>query len=159
MDNDETLLRRARLRELITTCFAGRLSDLLAHIKTHSGKDANQGELSALQKDNGGKSFGDKKAKTLTEQIGLPRHWFAMPLGTDLERSKWNEHAALPPPVRLEASDNVRVWSSAPKQPTSRLEAAISTLRGLPPDLQNEAISFIEFTQTKATGSANAAAA
>lgn len=58
----------------------------------------NQGEMSALVKDHGGKSFGDKKAKTLTEQIGLHRRWFDLPLGTSLKREDWGaEHPALSP--------------------------------------------------------------
>lgn len=95
MDDPETLHRRARLRELVTVTFEGRLTDLLAHIKHRTGKDANQGELSALQSDKGLKSFGDKKAKILTEQIGLPRHWFAQPLGSGLRKTEWTASQAL----------------------------------------------------------------
>lgn len=95
MDDAETLHRRLRLRELIHRCFDNRLIDLLAHIQSRTGKAANQGELSALQKDHGPKSFGDKKAKKLTEQIGLHRHWFSMPAGTHLNRNDW-----LTPPRR-----------------------------------------------------------
>lgn len=89
MDDPETLRRRARLRELVKKCFDDKLIGLLTHIKERTGKEANQGELSGLQKDNGERSFGDKKARTLTEQIGLQRQWFAMDLGENLDRSQW----------------------------------------------------------------------
>ena len=88
MDDRETLNRRARLRELITVCFGGFDKGLLTHILMNTGKSANQGELSALKRDNG-KSFGDKKAKRLTEQIGLHRRWFDFPVGTNISREKW----------------------------------------------------------------------
>lgn len=101
MDDAETLHRRMRLRELIQRCFDNRLTDLLTHIQGRTGKAANQGELSALQKDHGPKSFGDKKAKRLTEQIGLHRHWFAMPAGTHLDRGEW----MAPPPTLASSSD------------------------------------------------------
>lgn len=87
MDDAETLHRRARLRELINTCFGGKDVYLLNHIEKRTGKRPNQGEISAIQKDNGSKSFGDKKAKVLTEQIGLDRFWFAKPLGSELSVS------------------------------------------------------------------------
>lgn len=88
MDDSETLHRRARLRELVKVRFGGEQKALLAHILSRTGKAANQGELSLLTRDNSGKSFGDKKARTLTEQIGLDRRWFDMPIGvTDQNRS------------------------------------------------------------------------
>jgi hypothetical protein len=90
MDDRETLRRRARLRELIRECFDGKAANLIRFISEKTRKSPNQGELSAIQIDNGGKPFGDKKAKTLTEQIGLPRRWFDMPLGECLKRDEWS---------------------------------------------------------------------
>ena len=89
MDDSETLLRRARLRELIDVCFDGKDVLLLDFIERKTGKRPNQGELSALQKDNGGKSFGDKKARALAGQIGLDRYWFTMPVGANTSREHW----------------------------------------------------------------------
>lgn len=89
MDDRETANRRARLRELIEVCFNDRLVDLQAHIRLHSGTEANQGELSALRKAGSSKSFGDKKAKTLAAQIGLHRRWFDWPVGTHTARDEW----------------------------------------------------------------------
>lgn len=90
MDDPETLHRRARLRELTTVTFDGQ-SSLLDHIQQRTGKKPNQGEMSYLHKDNSGRSFGDKKARALCEQIGLPRMWFSMPLGTCLGMSDWDK--------------------------------------------------------------------
>jgi phage repressor protein C with HTH and peptisase S24 domain len=89
MDDKETLHRRARLRELVSFCFDNKPANLLRHISDKTGKPANQGELSALMKDDGGKSFGDKKAKTLTLQIGLFRRWFDFPIGSNLQKAQW----------------------------------------------------------------------
>lgn len=89
MDDKETLNRRARLRELIATCFDGKDAALLDHIQKRTGKRPNQGELSGLQKDHGARSFGDKKAKTLTEQIGLHRRWFEFGPGENIEQIHW----------------------------------------------------------------------
>jgi ribosomal protein L29 len=94
LDDDETLLRRARFRELIEHCFENKQALLGEHIQAKTGKKANSGELSTLKQDNGPRSFGDKKARALCEQIGLHRQWFAMPLGTNLRREEW----LLPPP-------------------------------------------------------------
>jgi len=88
MDDAETLNRRARLRELISFCFNNKDEDLRQFIKERTDKLPNQGELSAIQKDHG-KSFGDKKAKVLTEQIGLHRRWFDFTLGTNLDQGSW----------------------------------------------------------------------
>jgi len=85
MDDSETLHRRARLRELVNVHFGGEQKNLLAYILSRTGKAANQGELSLLMKDNSGNSFGDKKARTLTEQIGLDRRWFDMPVRSGLD--------------------------------------------------------------------------
>lgn len=89
MDDRETLNRRARLRELIDQCFDGKLVGLMLHVRGRCGVEPNQGELSALRKDNSSKSFGDKKAKVLTEQIGLHRRWFDWPPGVHLARQEW----------------------------------------------------------------------
>ncbi len=95
MDDRETLNRRARLRELIRECFDGKLANLMDHIKDRTGKTPNQGELSALQRDHSAaKSFGDKKAKTLTEQVGLSRRWFDLPTGSQITRDEWLIDAA-----------------------------------------------------------------
>lgn len=106
MDDKETLHRRARLRELIRECFDGKLVNLLSHIEARTNKAPNQGELSAIQKDNSGKSFGDKKAKTLTTQIGLSRRWFDMPLGSCLSRREWLKDVALPMPTEAEHANS-----------------------------------------------------
>lgn len=89
MDDTETLHRRARLRELVDGAFDGTLARLVDHIHAKTGKLPNQAELSTLRRDNGPRSFGDKKAKTLTEQIGLHRRWFDFPIGTNIERTDW----------------------------------------------------------------------
>ncbi|MDB5813495.1 MAG: hypothetical protein JWN23_612 [Rhodocyclales bacterium] len=86
MDDLETRHRRARLRELIDVGFDQKLVNLLRFIEQRTGTAPNQGELSALKRENSGKSFGDKKARTLTEQIGLDRRWFDEPMGSGLER-------------------------------------------------------------------------
>lgn len=100
MDDRETLNRRARLRELISECFDGKLANLMDHIKDRTGKTPNQGELSALQRDHSAaKSFGDKKAKTLTEQVGLSRRWFDMPAGNQIRRDEWLVDVAPPSKV------------------------------------------------------------
>ena len=125
MDDPETLHRRARLRELIERCFSARLIDLIAHIEAKTGKRPNQGELSALQKDHGPKSFGDKKAKTLAEQIGLHRHWFAMPNGSNLQRSEW-----MTPPSTLTSSGDVNELSAL-------IERLTSSGKMHPTELQN----------------------
>lgn len=89
MDDKETLNRRARLRELVASCFDGKDTNLLDHIETRTGKRPNQGEISGLQKDHGPRPFGDKKAKNLTDQVGLQRYWFDLPLGSNLDRDQW----------------------------------------------------------------------
>jgi hypothetical protein len=93
MDDAETLHRRARLRELVKHAFGDTDAALLAHIERRTGKKANQGEISTLQKDHSGRSFGDKKARTLTLQVGLPRDWFSLPLGTALHPDDWKQHS------------------------------------------------------------------
>ncbi|WP_368655426.1 S24 family peptidase [Castellaniella ginsengisoli] len=96
MDDTDTRNRRARLRELIAHCFDGRDAALLDFIEKRTGKRPNQGEISGLQKDDGPRSFGDKKAKTLTEQIGLNRYWFDMRPGARLEQDQWLLPAFVP---------------------------------------------------------------
>lgn len=79
-----------RLAELINAAFDGEQARLIAHIRDRTGKQPNQGEISGLIKlDNPARSFGDKKARTLTEQIGLHRRWFDFPLGSNLTREQW----------------------------------------------------------------------
>lgn len=97
MDDPETLHRRARLRELIERCFNERIVDLLNHIENRTGTRPNQGEMSAIRRDNSGKSFGDKKAKTLVNQIGLNRRWFDMPIGVNVHPDEWrNGYEGIP---------------------------------------------------------------
>lgn len=108
MDDKETLHRRARLRELIRECFADEQKHLLEHIRTRTGKLPNQGEISTLCKNNGPRSFGDKKAKKLTEQIGLNRRWFDMPLGSNLAKDQWQSDL-LPLSYSTEAHDSAQL--------------------------------------------------
>lgn len=94
MDDLETKHRRMRLAELVNSCFAGEQVRLLQHIRARTGKEPNQGEISGLMKlDNPSRSFGDKKAKTLTEQIGLHRRWFDFPLGSNLPVDRWMDES------------------------------------------------------------------
>lgn|SRR5574343_167954 len=81
-DDATTAHRRARLRELVR-CFGGQIG-LIKMISERSNKEPNQGELSALAKDNSGKSFREVKARNLEKLSGLPTGWFDLPLGTDL---------------------------------------------------------------------------
>lgn len=125
MDDAETLHRRARLRELVLHAFGNKDANLLAHIERRTGSKANQGELSALQKDHGSRSFGDKKAKTLTRQIGLDRHWFAMPIGTALDPTEWNQEGDTGSPAIPAALP----WGeAAPKSKKIALEMAIAAI-------------------------------
>lgn len=90
MDDEETRHRRLRLGELVEACFGGEQKALRQHIAARTKKEPNQGEISGLLKlDNSARSFGDKKAKNLTDQIGLHRRWFDMPLGANLRREQW----------------------------------------------------------------------
>lgn len=98
MDDEETRRRRMRLAELINEAFCGEQARLLAHIRERTGKQPNQGEISGLIKlDNSARSFGDKKARTLTEQIGLHRRWFDFPLGSNLTREQWLHDSPVAP--------------------------------------------------------------
>jgi hypothetical protein len=89
MDDPETLNRRARLRELIRECFHDNGAELLRHIQARTGKPHNPGEMSAICRDDGGKPFGDVKARNLSKAIGLHRRWFDMPLGSNLRPEDW----------------------------------------------------------------------
>lgn len=89
MDTPDTLHRRARLRELIECCFGGTDARFIEHLVKQDKGKVNQGEISSLQKDNGPKSFGEKRAIKLAEQAGLNRRWFDMPLGMHLDRADW----------------------------------------------------------------------
>lgn len=95
MDDKHTLNRRARLRELIREQFDGEQKKLLDHITKTTGKKANQGEISGLANDNSGRSFGEKKGRTLAEQIGLPCDWFEWPAGATLPLEGWAHVAPL----------------------------------------------------------------
>lgn len=147
MDDAETLHRRARLRELVAVPFKGSLKDLRAHIKKRAGVDANQGELSALQSDKGHKAFGDKKAKTLTEQIGLPRQWFAMPLGQMLQIDQWEtptSGATDTPALDTPSTYNIQALKPA-IQPTLAqcIEVLALHLNNIPPQHKEAAKSML----------------
>lgn len=80
MEEDEIAKhRRARLRELVREYFNGSTAELIRAIEARTGTRPNQGEMSALQRENSGKSFGEKKARNLEDQIGLARGWFDAP--------------------------------------------------------------------------------
>ncbi|WP_297360407.1 LexA family transcriptional regulator [Thauera sp.] len=112
MDDEETRHRRLRLGELVEVCFGGEQKALRQHIADRTRKEPNQGEISGLLKlDNSARSFGDKKAKTLTDQIGLHRRWFDMPLGANLRREQWLSESAT---VRTVAEDIARVEDLLP---------------------------------------------
>ena len=64
--NEIQALRRQRLRQLIEDRYGGRQSALVEEI------GINQGELSGLLRL---KSFGEKKARSLEDQLGLPAKW------------------------------------------------------------------------------------
>lgn len=90
MDTPETANRRLRLRELVDKCFNGTLADVLRHIKSRTDKGTSQSELSGLLI---AKSFGERKAAKLADDIGLHRKWFEMPSGTNLDISEWMKDA------------------------------------------------------------------
>lgn len=146
MDDKETLHRRARFRELLSACFADSQGALLNHI-TANGFKPNQGELSALKKDHGPKSFGDKKAKTLAEQIGLHRRWFDMPLGTWLSPSEWKGSEPLLQSADAEGQtlNTIRIHEDKPKKShVLDIEDAIKDLESLPAQELREARLFIK---------------
>lgn len=66
MDTDIVKTRRERLRELITKRFGGKQSRLV------DDTGINAGELSGLLRT---KHFGEKKARALEDQLGLPALW------------------------------------------------------------------------------------
>lgn len=70
LDSATTRLRRNRLQEWIDQRFAGKQAHFLESIATHTGRAPNQGELSGLL--SGKKSFGEKKARKLEIQAGMP---------------------------------------------------------------------------------------
>jgi hypothetical protein len=144
IDLPETLHRRARLRELVRELFDGKLKNLCAHIDSrhHDGlsiKKANNGELSALQEDNSTKkSFGDKRGYNLAEQIGLPRNWFELPLGSHLLLSSYMQTA----PIQAEYADPPKGVSAMPRL------AAVHTLK--PP---RDSAVIVEYETGGAMGS------
>lgn len=153
MDDKETLHRKARLRELIRECFDNKLVNLIRHIEETTGKTPNQGELSAIQKDNGGKSFGDKKAKTLTEQIGLSRRWFDMPLGASLDREKWTEEAPKFAPKIALTQDSQHAVLVAYEQADPYTRAVVDAILGIglrPPWFDSSASGFIDLLKNSA---------
>lgn len=66
-------VRRLNLQRWIDERFGGVQSAFLEDIATRTGKPANQGELSGLL--SGKKSFGEKKARNLEAQAGMPPNW------------------------------------------------------------------------------------
>lgn len=66
-------VRRRRLQDWIDQRFGGVQSAFLEDIASRTGKPANQGELSGLL--SGKKSFGEKKARKLEQQAGMPPSW------------------------------------------------------------------------------------
>lgn len=66
MDTDIVKTRRERLRELIARRFGGKQSRMV------EDTGINAGELSGLLRT---KHFGEKKARALEEQLGLPALW------------------------------------------------------------------------------------
>lgn len=129
MDNEETLNRRARFRELLRECFSDSRKALAEHIKSR-GHEPNLTELSNLKKDHGPRSFADKKAGMLAHEIGLNRRWFDMPLGSNLEKSHWMDN--------LLPSSNTKLPVVSAKSEPSNIEQA-PALRGKVP-----LISFVQ---------------
>lgn len=66
MDTDIVKTRRERLRELIKTRFGGKQSRMVDET------GINAGELSGLLRT---KHFGEKKARAIEDQLGLPALW------------------------------------------------------------------------------------
>lgn len=134
MDDAETLLRRARLRELVEHCFGGKQAALVRHIEARTGKRPNQGEISLLMKDHSpAKSFGDKKARRLCEQIGLSRRWFEMPLGSALQRHEWDlvqdAEPLAAPDLQGAAMELWEKYRSAPDDVRQLVDAALNLNR------------------------------
>jgi len=99
--------RRRRLQHWIEERFGGIQSAFLEDIASRTGKPANQGELSGLL--SGKKSFGEKKARKLEEQAGMPQSW----LDTGYETVANSAHAA----------------SGVSSQPVARFETDASYVR------------------------------
>ncbi|URL59596.1 helix-turn-helix transcriptional regulator [Luteibacter flocculans] len=70
-------VRRSQLQAWIDEKFAGVQNAFLADIAARTGTPANQGELSGLL--SGKKSFGEKKARKLEGQAGMPAGWLDRP--------------------------------------------------------------------------------
>lgn len=139
MDDLETLNRRARLRELIAICFEGNSANLIRFIEQKTKKRPNQGELSSIQKDNGGKPFADKKARNLTLQIGLHRRWFDMPLGTNVQRELWLLDAPIydqaQPQTNKSASQEQKVYEVPVKSKRQRsVDLLLNTVKQINDD-------------------------
>lgn len=77
-------IRRARLSQVITDHFDGKQAKFVE--KT----GINAGELSALMRN---KPFGEKKARKLEKQLGLPSLWLDGRNGDDLYESVHDEFA------------------------------------------------------------------
>ena len=80
---------------------------------------------------------------------------FAKGLGVSLETISAELAHKLPAPSNavekssVLVSDRVAQWPRTENRATSRLESAVALLRSLPPDLQSDAIGFIEYTASK----------
>ena len=136
MHDSETLHRKARLRELVG--IFGSQSALMQRIKLMTGTEVNQGELSSLCRDEAKKSFGYKKAGKLAEQVGLPRTWFEMPLGSMLNRSEWTAEK----PTHMVSESTTLTYESqalaAPAKQSNAILAALDTLESACHDLDIE---------------------
>ncbi|GAB4059261.1 hypothetical protein [Uliginosibacterium sediminicola] len=128
-DDAEALHRKARLRELLDTCFGGKQAALSQHIEYATGKKPNQGELSQILKDHSGRTFGDDKARALTEAIGLHRRWFEMPLGRNVRKQDWQKDLSGYPAPSVRALDARRGPSA---DIVLQSIAAIAAVAGIP---------------------------
>jgi hypothetical protein len=127
MDSLDTLHRRARLRELVGACFGGIDAKLIAYIESRTQEKVNQGEISSLQKDNGPRSFGEKRAIRLASQVGLVRKWFELPLGASLDlKSQANENPYIPE-VAIDAFSRITHAATEPSSPPT-LEKSLAVL-------------------------------
>lgn len=138
MDSKETTNRRIRLKELINTCFEEKAENLLAYIEQRTGKRPNQGEISALQIS---KSFGDKKAKRLAEQIGMHARWFEFPPGVNLSRSQWMDGYV--------SDEDKKSILAKPSKFGSLAEEAASIIDAMPLDQQVEHVHFLRVAKLK----------
>lgn len=69
--------RRARLAQLIAERYNGSQAEFI------EATTANQGEVSALLKN---KSFGEKKARKIEGECGVPTGWLDTPIGGEAEK-------------------------------------------------------------------------